>query len=437
VKAKALNCPSCGAAVELRGFGHALTVVCPNCLTALDTSSPEIKILGQIQEAQRRTLWIPLGTRGKIGGAEWEVIGFQTRMVVEDADCWDEYLLFNPYKGFRYLTEYKGHWNFVTPLEPMPARLALARRPAVSMDGVVFKHFSGAEAMTSFVLGEFPWRLQAGEKVVCDDFVHPPSVLSSETTQDEITWSRGEYTPAADIWKAFALPGKPVPGRGVYENQPSPYAGKTGGRWVLFFLMLAVLLCLATFFTAFSQNNVVFHDSYHFTTLNNADKDASFVTSIFKLDGRTAGLELTVHADVQNNWAYFNFALINDDTGSAYDFGREVSYYYGSDSDGAWNEGSQTSTVYIPAVPPGHYYFRVEPEMDTATGPYRKASARYNAMVYEITLRHDVPNYSWFWIAALLLLIPPVFSTIRARSFEVKRWMQSDYPPVTRGGGDD
>ena len=73
--------------------------------------------------------------------------------------------------------------------------------------------------------------------------------------------------------------------------------------------------------------------------------------------------------------------------------------------------------------------------MDSAAGRLiAKSMTHVNSMNYDITLRHDVPNYSWFWIAALLLLIPPVFLHASAsRSFEVKRWMQSDYPPVTRG----
>ncbi len=25
---------------------------------------------------------------------------------------WREYLLFNPYKGYAFLSEYNGHWNF-------------------------------------------------------------------------------------------------------------------------------------------------------------------------------------------------------------------------------------------------------------------------------------------------------------------------------------
>jgi len=430
-KVAALYCPNCGGPIELRGFGRALTAVCPQCLSVLDTSAPLVKILGQIQEQQRSNPLIPLGTRGKFGNVAWDVIGFQIRTVADDEGsyCWSEYLLFNPYKGFRYLTEYHGHWNFVTPMEPMPSRLAIGNRPAVRFDGRLFKHFSGCEAVTTFVLGEFPWRVQVGEKVVCDDFVVPPTVLSSETTKDEVTWSRGEYASGTDIWKAFALPGSPPHVSGVYLNQPSPYAGNVGGAWAACGWMLLMLIGLAIFFATFSQRRVVFQQSYHFST---ADKnEPSFVTPVFDLEGRTAALELDISTSLANNWAYFNFALIDQDSGHAYDFGLEVSYYTGVDSDGAWNEGSSSESVLIPSVPPGHYYLRVEPEMEGArTGRY----VRPNSVYYNLLLRHDVPSYSWFWLAALLLLIPPIFHTIRSRGFEVKRWMESDYPPVRSGG---
>lgn len=423
--------------MELRGFGHALTVVCVQCLSVLDVSTPEVKILRQIQEKYRRTPKIPLGMRGKIANTAWEAIGYQTRTVQEDGEwfSWDEYLLFNPYKGFRYLTEYDGHWNFVTPLEAMPVRIAQGNRPAVRFEGRLFRHFSGAEAQTTFVLGEFPWRVKVGETVIADDFIDPPTVLSAETTPHEVTWSRGEYMAGAEVWKAFGLTGNAPPARGVYLNQPSPIQG--GGLWGAYGLFLAILVALAIFVATFSRNQVVFQQSYQFQTPD--PKEPSFVTPVFELKGRTSALELSVHSNVINNWAYFNFALINDQTGDAYDFGREVSYYAGRDSDGAWTEGSQDSTAYIPSVPPGKYYLRVEPEMDANEGGHlvRMANGRVtrvNSVAYEITLKHDVPNYSWFWIAAALLAIPPVLHTMRAKRFEMQRWMQSDYPPVQSGG---
>ena len=461
-KAKAMYCPNCGGPVEFRGFGHALTVVCPQCLSVLDASSPLLKIVQEAQDAQsRRTPLIPLGQRGKWAGTTWEVIGFQTRSVEDDGITyeWEEYLLFNPYKGFRYLTNYQGHWNFVTPVESLPERRAIGSRPAVFFEGALYRHFSGAQATTVFVIGEFPWRVTVSEEVVADDFVHPPFVLSSETTNDEVTWSKGEYINGADLWKAFGLTDKPPRPVGVYLNQPSPYTGKVGGTWGIFLLMLLALFFIAGLYGALSRGDTVFDEHYRYST---ADKsEPSFVTKVFNVEGRTSNLELTIQTNLINNWAYFNLTLINDVTGDAFDFGREVSYYAGSDSDGPWSEGAQYSTATIPHVPAGRYYLRVEPEMEGSETPPEKpakptaakptptptplfgagnfsrprpAPVVGKSVYYEIVLRHDVPGYGWFWLAALLLLIPPIWSTIRSVAFETKRWAASDYPPTSGGG---
>jgi hypothetical protein len=437
-----MYCPNCGGPVEFRGFGHALTVVCPQCLSVLDASSPLLKIVQDAQDAQsRRTPQIPLGTRGTWLGTKWESIGFQTRGVEEDGVLyeWEEYLLFNPYAGFRYLTCYQGHWNWVTPVESLPERRQAGMRPAVFFEGNLYRHFSGAEAKTVFVLGEFPWRVKVDDKVIADDFVHPPFVLSSETTDDEVTWSLGQYTGANDIWKAFALPGSAPKPVGVYLNQPSPYTG-VGGAWGLFFVMEVVLLVLAIGFGALSRNETVLDEHYKYSTADRGEP--SFVTKPFEITGRTANAELTIHTNLINNWAYFNLALINESTGDAFDFGREVSYYTGYDSDGSWTEGNQSSSATIPHVPPGRYYLRVEPEMEGSDQPQAKPAPaagakrplmKANTVYYEIVLKHDVPGFGWFLLAGFLLLIPPIFSTIRAATFETRRWATSDYPPT--GGG--
>lgn len=448
-KTKAMYCPNCGGPVEFRGFGHALTVVCPQCLSVLDASSPLLKIVQEAQDAQsRRTPLIPLGQRGKWANTTWEVIGFQTRGVEEDGIVyeWEEYLLFNPYKGFRYLTNYQGHWNYVTPVESLPERRAIGSRPAVIFEGNLYKHFSGAQATTSFVLGEFPWRVKAGEEVLADDFVHPPFVLSSETTSEEVAWSQGEYTSGSDLWKAFGLPGSAPRPVGVYLNQPSPHAGKVGGTWGLFALMLMALLVIGIMFGLLSSGDTVFDEHYHYTTADRSEP--SFVTKVFDVKGRASNLELNIHTNLINDWAYFNLALINEATGDAFDFGREVSYYTGTDSDGAWSEGGQSSTATIPHVPSGRYYLRVEPEMEgseqppatpSAAPPKTNQRSRFIAkpshnVYYEIVVKHDVPGYGWFWLAALLLLFPPIFATIRATAFETRRWATSDYPPTSGGG---
>jgi Domain of unknown function (DUF4178) len=424
-RTKPLACPNCGGPIDFRTFGQSVTVVCPQCTSVLDASNQTLQILQKVQQAQqRRNPVIPLGSRGMFKGAPWEVIGFQTRAVGDDDEIfeWEEYLLFNPYKGYRYLTNYQGHWNYVTPLEPMPVRTGLGSRPVAFFDNRSYKHFSGAMATTSFVLGEFPWRVKAGEKVLADDFVSPPLLLSSETTNNEVTWSQGEYTSGAEIWKAFNFQGPPPAPQGIYLNQPSPYKGTVGGIWKTFLLMELLLVVLAIAFSLLSKREVVVNELHHFSTLDKGEP--SFVTAPFELKGRAAPLELTVTTDLSNNSANFNFALISEQSGQAYDFTREVNYYSGSDSDGAWTEGSPNQDVTLPAVPPGRYYLRVEPEMDTSV-------AQAKTMNYQIVLKHDAPSFIWFIIAGALLIIPPILRTIRAMSFETRRWADSDHAMVT------
>jgi Domain of unknown function (DUF4178) len=423
VQAKSISCPNCGGPVQLRGFAHTLSVVCPQCLSVLDATTREVEILQKFQGKTQIKPTIPLGTRGNIGNTQYEVIGFQIRTVYdgEDSYSWSEYLLFNPFKGFRYLTEYNGHWNFVQVQTALPEPAHARGRTAWRYGGEVFAAFDSMTARTDYVLGEFPWRVQTGDPVACQDFVAPPSMLSSESTGGEVTWSLAEYTTGAQIWQAFKLPGSPPPTYGIFANQPSPYGGSIGSSWRTWLWLNVALAALVFFFMIFSPGHVAFSDHYAYSQLIKGD--SAFVTPTFKLDGRESNVELNIHTDLDNNWAYFNFALINDQTGQTFDFGREVSYYH--DSDGS--EGSRNNSVIVPAVPSGQYYLRVEPEMETGS-PFVR---------YDIELRRNVPNYGFFGLAALLLLIPPVLTTVRRGSFEAARWRESDYAPASSSGGDD
>jgi hypothetical protein len=423
VQAKTISCPNCGGPVQLRGFAHTLSVVCPQCLTVLDASTPEVQILQTFQGKTRTQPTIPLGSRGKVGDTQYEVIGFQIRQVQsgEDTYQWDEYLLFHPYKGFRYFTEYNGHWNFVHVETALPEQTLGRGRIAMRYGGTTYLAFDSMTASTVYVLGEFPWRVKTGDSVACQDFVAPPSMLSSEATGGDITWSRADYMTGSQVWQAFKLPGSPPPAYGIFANQPSPYAGNVGSAWRTWLWLNVGLAALAFLFMIISPGHVAFSDHYAYS--QGVKSDSAFVTPSFKLDGRDSNVELSIHTDLENNWAYFNFALINDQTGQAFDFAREVSYY--RDSDGS--EGSRNNSVIVPSVPSGQYYLRVEPEM-AAGSPYVR---------YELELRRNVPNYGFFVIAALLLLIPPVWTTFRKGSFEAARWRESDYAPRSSGGGDD
>lgn len=421
---KALNCPGCGAALTLRSFNHAVTIVCASCHSILDAKDPRLQILQQFEVAAgEASPLIPLGTRGQIRGTDHEVIGFERRTIDVDQIpySWHEYVLFNPYKGFRYLVEYNGHWNSVSVLKALPILKTYAGRPAATYLGETYKHFQTAHAETSFVLGEFPWQARVGESVVVTDYVSPPRVLSSERTGKEVIWSMGEYLSGADVWKTFRLPGTPPEPIGVYENQPSPLSADTKNIWVSFAGFLLLLVVMMIGFDFLARNEEVFTGNYRFDS--NQRTEASFVTDDFELKGHTSNVEVVTNTDLNNRWIYLNYALINETTGQAFDFGRQVSYYHGYDSDGAWSEGSVNDTAAVPGVPPGRYYLRVEPEGDPG----------YGVTYYSVTVKRDVPQYAFYAIALGALLLPALLLTWRSLSFEHMRWAESDYPPVSFG----
>ena len=424
---KALNCPGCGAALTVRSFGNAVTIVCDSCHSILDAKDPNLQILQRFKVAtdEVRPL-IPLGTRGKIRGTDYAVIGFQRRTIHVDGlpYSWHEYVLFNPYKGFRYLTEYNGHWNDVSILKALPEVHSYGITPTVRYLGETYRHFQTAQAGTSFVLGEFPWQVRVGESAVVADYVSPPRVLSSEQTGNEVTWSMGEYIAGKDIWKAFRLPGSPPDAVGVYENQPSPMGAQTKAIWVAFAGFLLLLVVMMIGFDIIATNKQVFTGSYRYDS--NQRGEASFVTDEFDLPGHTSNVEVKTTTDVNNRWIYLNYALINEDTGKAWDFGREVSYYHGYDSDGSWTEGGQNDSMAVPSVPAGRYYLRVEPEGDPG----------YGVTYYTVTVKRDVPQYSLYGLALLALLIPAVLLTWRTLSFEHLRWAESDHPPIQWGNNE-
>ncbi len=424
---KALNCPGCGAAITLRSFTQAVTVVCDHCHSILDAQDPRLSILQKFKAAMEEDPpLIPLGTRGTIRGTAYEAVGFQRRTIHVDGIpySWHEYILFNPYKGFRYLTEYNGHWNDTSILRSLPSVNDNVSPPTVTYLGETYKLFQSAQASTSFVLGEFPWQVRVGEAADVADYVSPPRVISSERTGKEVTWSMGEYISGRDVWKAFKLQGEPPQAVGVYENQPFPLSADTTALWLAFVGFLVALVVMFIAFESFARSEQVLQEFYSFNT--NVRGEASFVTDVFPLKGHTSDLEVTTTADVNNNWIYLNYALINQDTGQAYDFGREVSYYYGYDSDGSWTEGSHTDRVAIPSVAPGNYYLRVEPDSDFGRG----------TILYSISAKRDVPQASFFGLALLALLVPAGLITWRSMNFEHLRWAESDYAPPGSGHGD-
>jgi hypothetical protein len=425
-KAAGFNCPSCGAAIELYAQGWAVSVVCGACGAQLDATEENLKILqhGEKVTAQPR---IPLGTRGTWKGAPWDVIGFQVvTITVEGSDySWTEYVCFNPYRGFLYLSEYQGHWNVIEKLRRRPEREVSGVRTTVELNGTTYKHFQTATAVTTAALGEFPWELRLGDRVVSRDFIAPPYILSAEASGSEVTWSLGTYTPPEVIQKAFGLAKPPMQPIGVFANQPNPHANAPKRMMARFALALSALVAMLILNVTLAGNRTVFERAF---TVSRAQEEQASVTDVFDLDGRRSNVAIDLESDLDNDWLFLVLSLINETTGETREVTRQLSYYHGADSDGSWTEGDKRETVRIASVPAGRYFLRVQAE----GGEPGRASATYT-----MRIRRDVPHYGFYGIAVLALLLPAVLSLFPSASFESRRWAESDHAPTLSSGDDD
>jgi len=293
VAALSLSCPQCGGALELRAPDQTQRVACPYCNSLLDATKGTLQYLQSLDPLPRPIL-IPLGSKGTFQGIEYTVLGFVSRSVTFDGVdyYWDEYLLYQPREGFRWLVESDNNWSFVQPVSIGEVNTA-HQSAFVTWQGETFKIFQKAVATVRFVAGEFYWKIAPGERVWASDFIHPPQMISLEeppprlqsdraaesiflpdddqprpdstfvpsvSTQmvaGEITASLGTYLPHAEVETAFGISGLPRSGK-IAPNQPFPY--KTVYRDAG--LLLAGLFLLGMCFVVTASPHEVFRHSY-------------------------------------------------------------------------------------------------------------------------------------------------------------------------------
>lgn len=407
-KVHTFNCPSCGGIIELRAIGHSVTAACGSCGALVDVNDERYKLIDKV----RRVEFIPelpLGTRGHIGDGLYEVIGYLER--AEGSFSWDEYLLFNPYLGFRWLVNVEGHWNFVTMLREKVA--PAAGQPMIRYRGQDYFCYNRGRAEVTYVLGEFYWRIKAGDTVTGTDYICPPYMLSAEESDDELVWSLGTYVSGTEIRKAFAIQSVAA-SRGVGANQPSPFATKLVSAWQTAGIALLAVIAVAIGMAFLHSTSDIFRGSISPTA---ATVKQTNILGSFHIPDASGELSIDTSAGLNNSWAEINYSLVNKATNASYDFTQALEYYSGSDSDGAWTEGSWTGTGDLSAIPGGDYDL--------------VADIAYGDSAAPPTIRFDVKRHphSWqtFLIAIGLLLIYPLLVSGLQLAFEKNRRSNSDY----------
>jgi hypothetical protein len=470
VAAAQVNCPKCGGPLELRAPDQAERVTCPNCGSLLDVNQGRLRYLKTL-ERKGPPPSIPLGSTAEFEGQPQTVIGFMVRSVEFEGVryFWQEYLLYNPALGFRWLVESDGHWSYVKAVAPGE----VAESNGAHYGGRRFKIFQDAAARVEYVEGEFYWKVSVGELTRATDYVAPPLMLSKEVPiargsrggglqSEEVNWSLGEYTPLREIEKKFNV-NLPSP-HTVAPNQPWKN-GRIYAYWAAF-MVVAVFAGLFMFIAAprarvFSQGYTLTPapaatpaqafalptprpdasaaDLQEYARLQAAQAAASqgaggeagektqvIFTDPIELRGRR-NIRVTGSANVDNNWLYVAGDLINEETGLVQEFELPIEYYYGVEDGESWSEGGREQTVYLPAVPEGRYTMRLEAQWENwnqATPP-------------QLTVRVEQGEPRAMNLLVLLVALSalPLLSAFRHFSFERRRWADSAFNPYDAGGG--
>jgi hypothetical protein len=410
----AVKCPSCGGVITLRALGQSVMAACPTCGAHLDVSQPAIRIIKKYQRETLR-LHLPLGARGTLRGQTLEVIGAMQRS--DKGYRWEEYLLFNPYIGFRWLVLDQGHWSLGQPIKDF-SKIGADYRGA-TYDGRLFRKFHQGSATVEWVVGEFYWRVETGDRVDTTDYVAPPLMLCREKGGGEINYTVLQYLEPAEVGGAFHV-NVPEP-RGVGANQPSPWARAL--RAIIPAIIVALVALASVQILTIARARDIDFDvgRYDFADQRKGEER---VYGPFTFTASRSLNELSASAALRNSWVELQCSLVNVMTGESFDFVNEISYYSGVDSDGAWSEGSQQNTALITGVPAGTYNLVVEGEAANELGN------PITENVY-LSLRHDVTPWRNFGLGVLAILLYPAALMLLGYNFDKRRWSESEFNPYS------
>lgn len=408
-----VNCPHCGGALDLRAPDKTERVACPNCGSLLELKEGNLRFLTALKGDKVEPV-LPLGSVGTLPEGPMTVIGMIERSVTYEnvPYFWEEYLLYEPRLGFRWLVRSDHHWSYVKPQPPGAITGSGLTR---QFQGKKFKLFQKADASVTYVVGECYWKVSVGETVQTADYICPPEMLSREmsisTAGEEINWSLGTYMTPDEVESAFGIRGLRRPYT-IGPNQPYPYKSIYQSWGIL----SAIAGVLALLFVMTASHRRVY--DRNFILDFPADKSQEIFTEPIDLQGRK-NIQITVEAQVNNTWLGVDGDFINETTGEVQPFFVPVEYYHGVDDGESWSEGGYRNSTIISALPTGKYTLRLE-----VTG---EAGKRPNSL--SVKVDQGVPRWLYVFLVMLLLSAFPVMMALYHLNFEYCRWQDSDYSP--------
>ena len=213
------NCPNCGSPVHWVD-GLANNIVCPSCGSDLEAVGGTIELIeaDAMRAAQQKALTLPVGSKGKLRGRNYIVIGavhkeeleaqtafdlmyaFKRPTGIVPEGFWREYLLYHPTSGsFLWLIESDNGWEIAQTLHDWPR---LDRHGQPQGGDKLYDYGS----RVGYAAGAFYWHVRHRDLTFHSDYKSGKGKIGSELSVHEIAWSRSEPVGKREIAEAFGLP---------------------------------------------------------------------------------------------------------------------------------------------------------------------------------------------------------------------------------------
>ena len=248
-------------------------------------------------------------------------------------------------------------------------------------------------AQVEHVVGEFYWRVEAGEAVEILEFAGPKKQkIGEERSGQEIAVSFSRPIEWSELERAF----------GVVAGRKGP-AANADAFWMV---LAAAWLLISAVYVVQAKNAVVFENDIPLGTIaaDASTSDLSHFSEPFRVEHGEKNLKITLQAAVENTWLSGEVALVNADTGHVWEDDFQLSHYSGVEDGEAWSEGSRVSTLWFSRMPAGSYTLRIDPSWDKV----------YAAPQLHVEIRNDAPPWGYVFGAMLAIVAGFVIAKVLA-----------------------
>lgn len=351
-----IACPKCGDQLEIKDENGRMAV-CPSCRSHIEITESDAKVLRQTSgpPSLAQVFQLNIGDHFKYQKARFEVIGRLRYDELEEPHPTCQYLLYNPRRGTRWLSEYAGHWDISHTSRVMPGKDPRPLKKGdklTSYDGTKWLLAGKGVYKLTYVDGALPWVAKMQDSIEYAELVAGDG--SGETYEveypstGELEAGRGSLLTVDQVRQAT---GKDLSSpRGPRENIHDVTLAYGSMKKAALFFFVANLFLLIFFST--SGRTVLDQDFA-------AEELAGEVLSDpFEVRKEGSALKIRVHAPLDNAWVSVDLGLVRDGGAEPtviHVTDQDMQYYSGREGGESWSEGSKSESQYLMVDEPGTY----------------------------------------------------------------------------------